>query len=210
MKRIVCGIIIVSALLAGQAGAVIMYNDGLVHEISTVVYQDIAVYDSPSGQPTVVRLVAGASTDDITVFQNSIFEMTGGEIEDGTLILWGHSQGEISGGRISDDAMRFFGSSRLTITGGDIGPGFRTYEDAEVFIYGSNFQIDGVPVGYGRILVPMGNLTGDLLAGQIQCSFDTFDRSSVTLVPEPATILLLGLGGLPLLRRRRRSAPLSF
>ncbi|MBN2269303.1 MAG: PEP-CTERM sorting domain-containing protein [Sedimentisphaerales bacterium] len=204
MKRVVCGIIIVSAFLAGQAGAVIMYNDGLVHEISTDVYQDIAVYDGPSGQPTLVRLVAGASTCDIGVFQNSIFEMTAGEIEDGTLILWDNSRGELSGGRVSDDQMRFFGSSRLTITGGDIGPGFRTYENAEVFIYGSNFQIDGAPVGYGRIAVPVGNLTGDLLNGQIQASFGIFDDSSVTLVPEPATMLLVGLGGLGLLRKRCR------
>jgi hypothetical protein len=204
MKRVVSGIIILSASLAGQAGAVIMYNDGLVHEISTVVSQDIAVYDGPSGQPTRVKLTAGASTYDIDVFQNSIFEMTAGEIEDGTLVLWDNSRGEISGGRISDDLMRFFGSSRLTITGGDIGPGFMNSENSEVFIYGSNFQIDGAPVGYGRVLIPMGYLTGDLSNGQIHCLFGIFDDSSVTLVPEPATILLLGLGGLGLLSKRGR------
>lgn len=81
------------------------------------------------------------------------------------MILWDHSEGEISGGRVSDDLMRVFDFSRLIITGGDIGPGFMSYGDSEVFIHGSNFQIDGAPVGYGPVPVPMGFLSGDLLNG---------------------------------------------
>jgi hypothetical protein len=33
--------------------------------------------------------------------------------------------------------------------GGDIGPGFWCVGNSEVFIHGTSFQIDGVPVGYG-------------------------------------------------------------
>ena len=80
----VCGVVVL-AFLANQAGAVIVYNDGLVHEISTTVYEDIGVYDGPSGEPTLVRLLAGAETQDVDVFQNRRFEMVAGEIEDGTL-----------------------------------------------------------------------------------------------------------------------------
>jgi hypothetical protein len=204
MKRIAVRIIVLLGfgVAAGSADAVIVFDDGGTHEISTRVYEDIRVYDAPSGEPTLVRLVAGAETDDVDVFQNSRFEMTAGEIEDGTLILFDHSEGEISGGRISDDLMRIFDFSRLIITGGDIGPGFMSYGSSEVFIHGSNFQIDGVAVGYGRVLVPGGVLTGDLLDGQIQCSFDIFDDSSVTLVPEPASLGLLALGGGSLILRR--------
>ena len=61
------------------ADAVLVYDDGLTHEISTSVYEDIQVYDGPAGQPTLVRLLAGADTSDVDVFENSRFEMTGGE-----------------------------------------------------------------------------------------------------------------------------------
>ncbi len=205
MKRIAVRIIVLLGfgVAAGSADAVIVFNDGGTHEISMIVYEDIRVYDGPSGEPTLVRLVAGAETDDVAVFQNSRFEMIAGEIEDGTLILFDHGQAELSGGRVSDNSMRIFDFSRLIITGGDIGPGVRSYGNSEVFIYGSNFQIDGVPVGYGPVPVPMGNLTGDLLNGQIQCSFDIFDDSSVTLVPEPVSVVVLGLGGVALILRRK-------
>ena len=88
MKRIAVRIIVLLGfgLAARSADAVIVLNDGLTHEISTTM-EDIAVYDSPSGEPTVVRLVAGAEAQDVGVFQNSRFEMIAGEIEDGTLIL---------------------------------------------------------------------------------------------------------------------------
>ena len=205
MKRIAVRIIVLLGfgVVAGPADAVIVFNDGGTHEISTMVYEDIHIYDGSGGVPTLVRLLAGAETDDVAVFQNSRFEMIAGEIEDGTLSLHDHGQAELSGGRVSDDSMRISDFSRLIITGGDIGPGFMSYGNSEVFIHGSNFQIDGVPVGYGPLPVPMGNLTGDLLDGQIQCSFAIFDDSSVTLVPEPASLGLLAVGGVSLILRRK-------
>jgi hypothetical protein len=205
MKRIAVRIIVLVGFgfAAGTADAVIVFNDGGTHEISTRVYEDIHIYDGPGGAPTLIRLLAGAETDDVVVFQNSRFEMIAGEIEDGTLSLHDHGQAELSGGRVSDDSMRIFDFSRLIITGGDIGPGFSSHGNSEVFIHGSNFQIDGVPVGYGPVPVPFGNLTGDLLDGQIQCSFAVLDNSSVTLVPEPASTIMLALGGVALILRRK-------
>ena len=197
------GVLLVFGFAANPADAVLLFNDGATHEISAAVYEDIHILDGPGGTPTLVRLLPGAATQDVDVFQNSRFEMTAGEIEDGTLILYDHSQAEISGGRVSDDSMRTFDFSRLIITGGDIGPGFRCYGNSEVFIYGSNFRIDGAPVGYGRVGIPIGYLTGDLLDGQIGALYGIFDDAAVTLVPEPASAALLALGGLALLRKRR-------
>jgi len=48
-------------------------------------------------------------------------------------------------------------------------------------------------------------LTGTLLSGDpINNQFRIGNNAKIVLVPEPATIVLLGLGGLALLRRRRR------
>ena len=203
-KTVVCIVVLLGfGFAAGSADAVIVFNDGGTHEISTTVYEDIGVYDGPSGKPTLVRLVAGAETHDVDVFQNSRFEMAAGEIEDGTLSLYDHGQAELSGGRISDDAMHINDFSRLIITGGDIGPGFWCSGNSEVFIYGSGFQIDGVPVGYGPVTRPVGFLSGDLLYGRISALYAISDSATVTLVPEPASAVVLGLGGVALILRRK-------
>ena len=192
-------------VVANPAGAAIVYNDGLTHEISTTVYEHIQVYDSPAGQPTLVRLLAGADTNRINVYENSRFEMTGGEIGESELGLHDNSTGLISGGSISDDASWIGDSSQLTITGIDFIDGLELNGDAQVFIHGSNFQLDGTPVGYGPIVPPDGHLTDDLLYGHMTCSLRFFsDSAAVTLVPEPATLAMIGLGGPALLRKRKR------
>ena len=80
-------------------------------------------------------------------------------------------------------------------------------------VYGSDFAVDGTPVGYielssifgGSGSEPYRRLTGNLLnGGQINNPFKISNYSAkIVLVPEPTTVLLLGLGGMGLLRRRR-------
>jgi hypothetical protein len=96
---------------------------------------------------------------------------------------------------------------------------------------GSNFKIGGQPLSMGALDIPQlvddglldvfdysqnfnnyqykGNLTGVLLDGSsfdIQISFTHFtdsrgDTANLIIIPEPTTLLLLGMGGL-LIRRR--------
>jgi hypothetical protein len=194
------------ALAMNSAAAVIVYDDGLTHEITTIVYDDIHVYDGPAGIPTLVRLLPGADTSDVEVFENSRFEMTGGAIGEGELRLHDNSTGLISGGEIADDPSWIGDSAELTITGIDFIDALRLDGDAQVFVHGSNFHIDGVPVDYGTITGPdFGHLTGDLLQGQISCGLMFLsDTATVTLIPEPATLTLLALGALTLSNKRRR------
>ena len=193
------------ALAANPAGAAILFDDGLTHEISTRVGH-IEIYDSLSGEPTVVELVARGYISDVDVYQNSRFFMSAG-ILGGSLALHDYSSAEISGGIVDEDPFYLTDFSQLTITGGYVEEALRIHEDSQVFIHGSNFQVDGLPVDYGPLAATTGYLRGDLLDGQIGCGLSINDTAAITLVPEPATLALLSLGSLGLLRHRsRRSA----
>ncbi len=81
-------------------------------------------------------------------------------------------------------------------------PGVR--DEGQVFIYGSDFQIDGVPVPYGPIIVSTGLLDGTLENGHIRSNLNILDNGMVTLIPEPTSLTLLLIGTLLLPRKRNR------
>jgi hypothetical protein len=109
-------------------------------------------------------------------------------------------------------------SSEVTVTGGSIGyeivagianqPGFGNYFDQSVItLVGSDFAINGNSVGYGQYSVfdyPSGGILTGTLANEVTLNNPFFirDGSSIALVPEPATILLLGLGAMMLRKKR--------
>jgi hypothetical protein len=84
--------------------------------------------------------------------------------------------------------------------------------NAELILNGSNFAVDGIPVGFGKITSllsgdysnePYRTLTGTLSNGDILNSpFRIGDYASITLVPEPATLMLLGLGAAVIRRKQ--------
>ena len=58
--------------------------------------------------------------------------------------------------------------------------------------------------GYGYIADTFGMLTGTLLSGEmINTSFERLGDAQILIVPEPATLLVFGFGGLALRRRRK-------
>jgi len=89
-------------------------------------------------------------------------------------------------------------NSQISLSGGSIGHWLQAWGNGVLAIYGSDFNYE-----LGPITVSSGRLTGALANGDpINNNFYIYDKASIVLVPEPATILLLGFGAV-LLRRRR-------
>ena len=198
-------VIVVFALCfaASPAGAVIVFDDGGAHEISTDLGQHISIYDGPGSLPTTVRLLTGGAVRDVDVYQNSRVIMLGGR-SDG-LYLHDYSESEVSGGNIDEDPFYITDFAQLTITGGYVEESLRCYKSSQVFVHGYGFTINDEPVGYGPITVATGLLRGELLnGGYIHSALSINDKAGIVLVPEPGSIVLLALGGLGILRKHKR------
>jgi len=131
-------------------------------------------------------IVDGGSTQGyVDVRENAKLTMLGGHIE-GDLIAVAVENIIIKGGTI----------------GGEIKLNPPTIAQPNLYIYGSNFAIDGVPVGPGTYL-QSGRYTGTLENGdQLDLMIAQASGKGVVLVPEPVTLGLLGLGGLMLRRKK--------
>ena len=141
------------------------------------------------------------------------------------LHLWSNSQVTISGGSIDGGAtwageeadwgsLNAKKSSQVTISGGLINDAIYDANEAIVTIVGSGFAVDGNAVGYGEITTILGGppedetarrLTGTLASGDpIDTDFYIGDTAKIVLVPEPATMGLLVMGGMAVLLRRKK------
>ena len=104
-------------------------------------------------------------------------------------------------------------NSRVDIWGGSIGGNVSTAKDSILTIYGRDFAVDYVPVGYielnsifGGSIVdePFRRLTGVLANGELMSNrFRIGANAKIVLIPEPSTILLIGLGALAMLKKRK-------
>ncbi len=178
-----------------------------------------------------INVSGGAIGGYLYAFDNSQVDISGGWIGEGLEALdnsqvvfsggtigrelhaHGSSQVDISGGTI-DFHLYTYDNSQVNISGGTIGSSYLLVENSSVLsIEGSDFAVDGQLFGYGELSSIYGGswldegwrrLTGTLASGgTIDNDFAIGHDASIVLIPEPATLLLLGLGGLALLRNRR-------
>jgi len=185
-----------------------------------IVYEDsVQARDSS----TVNMLGGRISGGGLDARDSSTVNVSGGWIGD-HLNAYDSSTVNISGGSISEDVFSH-DFSTLNISGGEIGDHLKAEDSSRINVSGGAIERitagstsgahssiitiagSGFNYPYGEIPDSDGTLIGLLAGGDpINAPFSIYGNASIMLVPEPATLSLLALGGMALLSRRRRSS----
>lgn len=214
---LVTAVTLVLSLALPRANAVIDFNDGGIHDIGYEINDDVRVdWEAPGMETTVNLLPSGAITPGYGLYgyNDSRINIFGGSVGY-WLRAYDSTRVEISSGWITY-YLSAYGSSEVTVSGGSIGDsifaGYDSPDDSVITFVGSDFAVDGETFGYGELSSiwgggnwgePRRRLTGTLASGVLlDNDFYIGGDSRIVLVPEPGTVLLLGLGGLMLRRKR--------
>jgi len=136
------------------------------------------------------------------------------EVSGGTINYWLSAEDKseviVSGGSIG--GLNGSDSSQIIVSGGLFGKEVGVWDNAVCTINGSDFTVDGTSVGFTELTSifglkleyePYRRLTGILSNGDLlDNDFRIGHSAKIILIPEPATLLFLGIGGLMLRRRR--------
>ena len=230
-KSIRKAIFLLLMVLSSPVTAVI-FEDGGYHLINDNTYQDGWVYldSNIANVPgTHLELTDGGSIGWLFPYNNSMATINGGSIgelwaNDNSTVtfnggstgddLWasGNSTVEVTGGLIGD-ALSSHDSSMIKLSGGSIGGGLSASGNSIIYLYGSGFSVAGQTLKYGDSLRDYGTV-GSYITGTITgilqddsvlnntFSIPTATNADIIVVPEPVSILLFGLGGF-LIRRKK-------
>lgn len=208
-----------------RSEATLYFQDGQTHDIDYIINDNVRV-DLTYGVHTEVNLLpTGQIVGYLIGNYDSRLNISGGTI-DNDLVAFRNSQVIVSGGKISgklygedDSKIEFNGGlvgnlmtinhAQIKVSGGkivgDIHNGYESSDYSQITFLGSDFNINGVPSGYGELKSilgghwndePVRHLTGILASGElINNDFYIGGNAKIILaVPEPATLLLFGLG----------------
>jgi hypothetical protein len=201
---------------------------------SGIFDNSLDVFDSSSA-----NILGGTFAQDVTAFDNATINITGGTLE-GDVHAFDFSTITISGGSIADDVeaddfafVEIFGGSfgedievffhsTIDIYGGMLGvngvfdSGLLAEHEAIITLFGSDFFVNGSPVGFGPIVPEFGTLSGILSDGSaFTMPFERLEDSDfistghilLSPVPEPASVILLILGIVAVTTRYRQRQP---
>ena len=168
-----------------------------------------------------INISGGSIGGSLGAYDRSQVHISGGSIGR-SLVANDTSQVHISGGSI--DYLHLYESSRVDIYGGSIAENLDNYlfpagqltNLAILTIHGSDFTVNGVAFGYGELFGPGGGysppgngyqITGMLVSGELIDNYYYIGyNAKIILIPEPATLLLLGFGAVIFRRKRYKGA----
>ena len=176
-----------------SGGEVLKFNayDSSTVDISGGEVDILYAYDSSTVE------VSGGIVGGVVAYDTTDVEISGGESD----YLYAHGTADISGGSV--DRLDVYSTSSVNLSGGEMDD---LYARGDVTFTGREFHLGAGLSLDGDQVLGTGFLSGEWYDGtNWTVNIARNDSGAVILlVPEPATLSLLALGGLAMLRRRRK------
>jgi len=174
-----------------------LYDASMLNMSGGTIEYDINIHDS--GTATV--FYGAAILDDIYVYGSGTMILRGGVVS-GNLQAYGTTTVEIRDGSIGDN-LGVHDSCEIAIRGGATDYVLWANDSSEVLIYGRDLSMttSGGTRGYGKVTGSWADWS------PFQINLDTASTHmhiGLVEIPEPATLSLLALGGLAMIRQRKR------
>lgn len=173
-----------------------------VHDTSAVDLSGGSVNQLVARNSSTVNMAGGSVTDLYASDANSV-DISGGDISN-CLSAYGTSIVNVSGGSIYK--LWTYGTGTVNVSGGSLSYCLDTWQNSTVTFIGKDFHLGAGLAMYGDHVLGTGILSGEWSDGTPWTVNIRRNESPaiIRVVPEPATLSLLALGGLAMMRKQRK------